>query len=163
MERPHHSQGLAEVIISLMSTIFGLVMIFYLIRTQIDDPNPSIPNAQTFPYFISIAFSLFCSVWSYKAIREFIKDRQLSILSIPVQLFYGLGIGALFVFIFSFIDSIGYIIGGVSATALVVIAIEGLQRWRLAIISGTIITVGFAFFFGKLLNIEIPAGLFSLF
>jgi hypothetical protein len=163
MEQPHHSQGLSEVILSVISTIFGLVMIFYLIPNQVEDPNPSVPNSRTFPYVISIAFSLFCSVWSYKTIKEFLKDRQVSILSIPARLFYGLGIGTLFVFIFYFIDSVGYLIGGISATALVIIAIEGLHRWRMAIVSGTLITVGFAFFFGKLLNIEIPVGILGLF
>ena len=151
---------MVEVIVSLLAVITGIVIIFHIIPTQIIDPNPMAPNSQTFPYVISTAFTIFCCRWAYTALREYLRDRHFSL---PTPLVLGVVVGTFFLLIMAMIESAGYLIGGFIATAIVIMAIEGLQRWKMAVISAIGVTIGFAFFFGKLLSIELPAGLFSLF
>lgn len=160
MEPTPETRGLTEVFVSLAAIIGGLIVIFYLIPTQIDDPNPMFPNSKTFPYVIAGLFTLMSCRWLFTAIKGYLRARQTAF---PTQLVFGMGLGLVFVFISYFIESVGYLIGGVLATTLVIVAIEGVKRWRMAVVSGVIVTIGFAIFFGKLLHIEIPVGLFGLF
>lgn len=160
MDNASQSHGLPEVIISVASVILGLITFLYIIPAQVMDPNPSIPNAKTFPYLISGIFTLLCCRWVFNAIGEFRKTRHASS---PAVLFIGLGIGAFILLIAFLIGSVGYLVGGVLAAFVVIVAIDGIDRWLMALLAGVAITVGFAFFFGKLLHIEIPVGLLSLF
>jgi hypothetical protein len=69
----------------------------------------------------------------------------------------------IFLFIGYLLGTFGYIIGGVIATSSVIMAIEGERRWLMSLIAGVAITVLFSMIFGKLLQIELPAGVLSFF
>ncbi len=150
----------AEVIVSIATVILGLVICFYLIPTQVEDPSPVIPNAKTFPYVLGAAFTLLCCYWAFDAIRRNARVKESQ--AFPRQLLVGLGIGVIFYLFGYLIGTLGYIIGGIIAMFAVVVAIEGKERWLLALVSSVVVTVSFVLVFGKLLNIELPAGIFSL-
>jgi hypothetical protein len=144
---------------SAVSVIFGLIIFFYLIPTQVVDPSPTIPNSKTFPYLLTGAFILLSCKWVFNAVIKSSKQTTHS----PRSLFVGLGIGMVFLFIGYLLGTLGYIIGGVIATSSVIMAIEGERRWLMALIAGVAITVLFSMIFGKLLQIELPAGVLSFF
>lgn len=153
------SHGPAEIIMSAVSVVVGLIIFFYLIPTQVVDPSPTIPNSKTFPYVLTGAFILLSCKWVYNAVINSSKQTIHS----PRNLFVGLGIGMVFLFIGYLLGTFGYIIGGVIATSSVIMAIEGERRWLMALIAGVAITVLFSMIFGKLLQIELPAGVLSFF
>lgn len=153
------SHGPAEIIMSAVSVVFGLIIFFYLIPTQVVDPSPTIPNSKTFPYVLTGAFILLSCKWVYNAVINSSKQTTHS----PRSLFVGLGIGMVFLFIGYLLGTLGYIIGGVIATISVITAIEGERRWLMALIAGVAITVLFSMIFGKLLQIELPVGILSFF
>ena len=155
------SRGTAEVILSAASIVFGLVAIFYLIPTQVMDPSPTIPNAKTFPYLIVGAFTLMSCKWFYNSLSSGQKNKTHS--PSPRILFVGMGIGIVFLLLGYLMGTSGYLIGGLTATSSVIIAIGGERRWVMALGTGGALTVGFAMIFGKLLNIELPAGILSIF
>ena len=155
------SHGPAEIIMSAASVVVGLIIFFYLIPTQVVDPSPTIPNSKTFPYVLTGAFILLSCKWVYNAV--IINSKQTTHSSSPRSLFVGLGIGMVFLFIGYLLGTLGYIIGGVIATSSVIMAIEGERRWLMALIAGVAITVLFSMIFGKLLQIELPAGVLSFF
>ena len=149
----------AEVIVSLASVVLGLVLCFYLIPTQVEDPSTTIPNAKTFPYVLGAAFTLLCCYWAFDAVR---KNTQVKTSQpFPRQLLVGLGIGVIFYLFGYLIGVLGYIIGGILAMFAVVVAIEGKERWLLALVFSVVVTVSFVLVFGKLLNIELPAGILT--
>lgn len=158
--RNRKSRGLSEIVISVISVAFGLIILFYLIPTQIDDPSPIIPNSKTFPYVLASIFTLLSCVWFFNTARIRPSENKQSTSS--RKLFVGIGIGLIFVFIGYLLSALGYIIGGVVATSCVVMAIEGERKWRMALGAGVAITATFVVVFGKLLNIELPPGVFSL-
>ncbi len=151
--------GRAEIIVSIAAVILGLAICFYLIPAQVLDPSPVIPNAKTFPYVLGTFFTLLCCVWVYDAVRR--NARGGGTKAFPRQLFIGLGIGVIFYFFGYLIGTLGYIIGGIIAMFAVVYAIEGKERWLLALVSSVVVTVCFVLVFGKLLNIELPIGILT--
>lgn len=155
------SHGPAEVIMSAVSVVVGLIIFFYLIPTQVVDPSPTIPNSKTFPYVLTGAFILLSCKWVYNAVIK--SSKQTTHSSFPRSLFVGLGIGMVFLFIGYLLGTLGYIIGGVIATSSVIMAIEGERRWLMSLTAGVAITVLFSMIFGKLLQIELPAGFLSFF
>jgi len=155
------SHGSAEIFISAVSVVVGLIIFFYLIPTQVEDPSPIIPNAKTFPYVLTGAFILLNCKWVFNAVIK--KSNQKAHSSFPRSLFVGLGIGLIFLLIGYLLGTFGYIIGGVIATSSIIMAIEGEHRWLMALSTGVAITVVFALIFGKLLNIELPSGILSFF
>lgn len=155
------SHGSAEIIASAASLIFGLIIIFYMIPAQVMDPSPIIPNAKTFPYVLAGGFTLLSCKWVFNSLFKKVKDTTQP--SSPRKLFVGFGIGAIFLFIGFLIGTSGYLIGGAIATTSVIIAIEGEHRWRMSLAAGLAITLTFTMIFGKLLHIELPIGLLSLF
>jgi len=159
MEQSNHSHGLTEIIVSVASVAVGLIVLLYVIPQQVMDPSPSIPNAKTFPYLIVGLFALLCCRWVFNAIRAYMRIRETSS---PVLLFIGLGVSGFFFLTTFLIGSAGYYIGGILATFVVIVAINGMSKWLLALIASVAITIGFAFLFG-MLHIEIPAGSLNLF
>jgi ABC-type uncharacterized transport system permease subunit len=159
MDQSNHSHGLTEIIVSVASVAVGLIVLLHVIPEQVMDPNPSIPNAKTFPYIIVGLFTLLCCRWVFNAIRVFMRTRKTSS---PALLFIGLGVSIFFFLTTFLIGAVGYYIGGILATFIVIVAIDGMSRWLLALIASVAITVGFAFFFG-MLHIEIPVGSLNLF
>lgn len=153
--------GKAEIGMSIAAVVLGLVICFHLIPTQVLDPSPAIPNAKTFPYVLGSAFTLLCCFWVFDAIRR--NARGESGHEFPRKLLAGLVIGAVFVGFGYLIGTLGYVIGGVVILASVIIAIEGTSRWKLAIGSALCINLAFIFFFSKLLHIELPEGVLTLF
>lgn len=155
------SHGPAEIILSAASVVVGLIIFFYLIPTQVVDPSPIIPNAKTFPYVLTGAFTLLSCKWVYNAVTIHLKHKSHT--SFPRSLFVGLTIGMVFLFIGYLLGRFGYLIGGVIATSCVIMAIEGERKWPMALLAGVALTVIFAMVFGKLLHIELPAGVLSFF
>ena len=155
------SHGSAEIIVSAGSVVVGLIIFFYLIPTQVVDPSPMIPNSKTFPYVLTGAFTLLSCKWLFDVAIK--RSNQTKNSSFPRSLFVGLGIGMVFLLIGYFLGTFGYIIGGFIATSSVIIAIEGEHRWLMALTTGAAITLAFTLIFGKLLHIELPAGVLSLF
>ncbi len=155
------SHGTVEIILSAASVVAGLIIFFYLIPVQVMDPSPIIPNAKTFPYVLVGAFTLLCCKWVYNSVISKMKHKEYSIF--PRSLFVGLGIGMVFLFIGYLLGKYGYLVGGVIATSCVIMAIEGERRWLMALSAGAALTVGFSMIFGKVLNIELPAGVLSFF
>lgn len=153
--------GPAEIIVSIASVFTGLTIFFYLIPTQVLDPSPVIPNAKTFPYVLAGSFTLLCCRWVFDAVSRNSKQRANQ--PFPGSLIIGLGIGTVFLFVGYLIGTLGYIIGGIIATSLVIMAIEGSKRWLMSITVSVAINLLFIGFFGKLLNIELPAGILSFF
>lgn len=153
--------GPAEITVSIASVVLGLVMCFYLIPTQVLDPSPVIPNAKTFPYVLGGSFTLLCCYWVLDAIRR--NARQESSRSFPRKLVAGLCIGAVFFGFGYLIGTLGYVIGGVIVLASVIIAIEGAGRWKMALVSSVMVNLIFVVVFSKLLHIELPEGLFTIF
>lgn len=151
----------AEIIVSIASVLIGLTIFFYLIPTQVLDPSPIIPNAKTFPYVLAGSFTLLCCRWVFDAVRR--KSKQMVNQPFPGSLIIGLGIGTIFLFVGYLIGTLGYILGGIIATSLVIMAIEGGKRWLMSLIVSVAINLLFIGFFGKLLNIELPAGILSFF
>lgn len=153
--------GHAEIAVSLAAVILGLIICFYLIPTQVLDPSPVIPNAKTFPYVLAGSFTLLCCYWVLDAFRR--NTRQESGKEFPRQLIVGLCIGTVFVGFGYLIGTLGYIIGGIIIMVSVIIAIEGGARWRMALVAGITTNIAFVFFFSKLLHIELPEGILTLF
>ncbi len=153
--------GHAEITVSIASVILGLVICFYLIPTQVLDPSPMIPNAKTFPYVLAASFTVLSCYWVVDALRR--NARQESGRAFPRQLMVGLCIGAVFMGLGYLIGTLGYIIGGIIILTSVIIAIEGVERWRMALTAGIIINLVFVLFFSKLLHIELPEGILGMF
>ncbi len=153
--------GNAEIAVSIVSVILGLFICFYLIPAQVLDPSPVIPNAKTFPYVLATSFTLLCCYWVIDAFRR--NMRKESSHAFPRHLLVGLCIGAIFVGFGYLVGTLGYIIGGVIILTSVIIAIEGTKRWRMALLASISVNLAFVFFFSKLLHIELPEGVFSLF
>ncbi len=151
--------GRAEIIVSIAAVILGLVICFYLIPTQVLDPSPVIPNAKTFPYVLGAFFTLLSCYWVYDAVRR--NTRGEGTKAFPRHLFVGLAIGVVFYLFGYLIGTLGYIIGGIIAMFAVVYAIEGKERWLLALVSSVVVTACFVVVFGKLLNIELPIGILT--
>ena len=152
--------GHAEITVSIASVILGLIICFYLIPTQVLDPSPMIPNAKTFPYVLAASFTLLCCYWVVDALRR--NARQESGHAFPRQLMVGLCVGAVFVGFGYLIGTLGYVICGIIILASVIIAIEGGERWRMALLAAVIVNIIFVVFFAKLLHIELPEGILSL-
>lgn len=159
MSSESHINGRAEIIVSMAAVILGLVICFYLIPTQVLDPSPVIPNAKTFPYVLGGFFTLLCCYWVYDAYRRNAQGEGTK--AFPRHLFVGLGIGVVFYLFGYLIGALGYIIGGFIAMFAVVVAIEGKERWLLALVSSAVVTICFVLVFGKLLNIELPIGILT--
>ena len=154
-------QGKLEVIVSAVFTAAGVIMLFYLIPSQILDPSDVIPNAKTFPYVLGAALTLLCFKWFIQSCIT-LKKQGAAAISYR-SLASGIVIGGIFYLLGMLIGSIGYLIGGFLTVFSVILVIEGKHRWRLALLGATAITLTFSLFFQKLLHIEIPAGIFSLF
>lgn len=154
------SRSTAEIILSATSIVVGLIIIYYLIPTQVMDPNPTIPNAKTFPYLIVGAFTLLSCKWFCNSLSSSPKHKSHS--PSPRILFAGMGIGIVFLLLGYLMSTSGYLIGGLIATSSVIMAIEGERRWVMALGMGAALTAAFAMIFGRVLNIELPAGIFSL-
>ncbi|MDO5675423.1 MAG: tripartite tricarboxylate transporter TctB family protein [bacterium] len=151
--------GRAEIIVSIAAVILGLLICFYLIPTQIQDPSPKIPNAKTFPYVLGAFFTLLSCYWVYDAVRRNARGERSK--AFPRHLFVGLGIGVVFYLFGYLIGTLGYIIGGIIAMFAVIYAIEGKERLLLALVSSVVVTACFVVVFGKLLNIELPIGILT--
>lgn len=153
------SHQVVEVSLSIAAVLFGVSTAFYLIPTQVVDPSQTIPNARTFPYVVTWLFNLLCCIWVILAIIRLKNTEASSALNVMRCLV----IGTAFIALFAAINSAGYIIGGVLAVAGVIVAIDGMRRWLMALCAGTIITFAYGAFFGSVLHIEIPAGLLRIF
>lgn len=155
------SRGYSEIVISAFSVLTGLIFLFHLIPTQIMDPSPIIPNAKTFPYLLGSVFTLLSGKWLLSCCLT-AKAEGLFHTS-PRPLLAGLGIGATFLVVGVLIGKLGYLIGGSICTLIVILSIEGRSKLTLACLGGIVLPVLFALFFGKLLHIEIPSGIISIF
>lgn len=148
-----------ERVVSLTLMLSGIGTALFIIPSQVLDPSPLIPNAKTFPHVLTWIFVGLCGLWAIDTFRH----RETPIPSDTMELVMGMGIGLFFVILFIFINEAGYMLGGTLSVATVIIFINGWKRWPVAIFSGAIITLAYAAFFGKLLHIDIPAGLLQLF
>lgn len=153
------AKGYSEIVAAVIFGLAGLVVLFHLIPAQIMDPSPTIPNAKTFPYLLGGVFTLLCIKWLFDSCIAVKKEGAAH--GFPGKLLVGLAIGSVFLGIGFLIGKLGYLFGGTICTFLVIIAIEGRTKLVTAILGGIITTVMFSIIFGKLLHIEIPAGIIS--
>ncbi|WP_321367141.1 tripartite tricarboxylate transporter TctB family protein [uncultured Desulfuromusa sp.] len=152
------TKGLIEVVVAGICALIGLLLIFYVIPRQVMDSGEPIPNARTFPYVIASFFALLSGVWAIIACRGWLKTRAKADFS---PLFLGLSMSACVVVIAMLIDWSGYLLGGLVATFLVFVAIEGKGKWLRAAVFSAVMVVAYALFFENVLNIEVPAGFLS--
>lgn len=155
------TQGFSEIVASAVFVLTGLIMLFYLIPTQVMDPSPVIPNAKTFPYLLCGALTLLSGKWLLHCCLTARKEGLFHTSTRP--LLGGLAIGCTFFVIGMFIGKLGYLLGGAICTFSVILSIEGRSKVILACMGGMVLPVLFSVFFGKLLHIEIPVGIFTLF
>jgi len=145
-----------ELFFAVVSTALGLLLIFYIIPSQVTVSNPSPPNAQTFPYLIASIYALLSLFWLFGIIMG--KENGKKLINTR-SLLAGLLIGCLFI-IFSFlIQTIGYIIGGTLAVIFVTFAINGFKKWLWFSLVGLGLTVIYYLFFIKVMKIELYSGL----
>lgn len=142
-----------------LCTLLGILLILYVIPEQVMDSGEPVPNARTFPYVIASIFTLLSGEWCLLASYRWLKTKK----SYADLRFLGLGLflGACVVGVAVLIDWGGYIIGGMVATFLVFIAIEGREKWMRAALVSVLLVVCYALFFENVLNIEVPMGLLS--
>ncbi|MBM9518884.1 tripartite tricarboxylate transporter TctB family protein [Desulforhopalus vacuolatus] len=150
-------RGTSEIIASTLAFLLGILFLFYIIPTQIEDYSTTLPNARTFPYALGGLFTLLSICWTVIAVI----DRKYPMGVSIGNLFAGVITGILFFFMTTVMQELGYLLCGAAMVTITILFIEGIHRWKMALISGISITLLFFFFFNKLLNIELPAGLFT--
>ena len=152
------SMSLTELVFAVGSNLLGLLIIFYIIPSQVVVYDSSPPNARTFPYVISIIYLILSSIWLFNVIMVRQTEEQLIDTK---SLLIGSFIAILFICFSFLIQTIGYIIGGTLAVVFVIFMINGFRKWGLFAFVGLFLTVVYYLFFTKVMKIELYQVLFS--
>jgi hypothetical protein len=150
--------SLTELIFAVGSNFLGLLIIVYIIPSQVVVYDPSPPNARTFPYVISIIYLILSSIWLFNVImgrrtEEHLIDTK--------SLLIGSFIAVIFICFSFLMQTIGYIIGGTSAVICVIFMINGFRKWGLFAFVGLFLTLVYYVFFTKVMKIELYSVLLS--
>jgi hypothetical protein len=136
-----------ELIASLVFILGGVILIIYIIPSQISGKG-EIPDARTLPYAFSILMILLSLGWTMEIFKKGSRQSGKNIIK-------GTWVGCLLLFLASLQELIGYLPAGCVAIGSVCVMIKW-GRWVHVLIFSVCVTVLYYVFFWKALSIEFP-------